>query len=112
MADEGFRVDPVELAKLANSTLHEAKALGATQLAAQDRLVVDGSVFGNALPEAELHAAHQAVVEATDAVLEGWVSTLEADVDNLLRVAFRYKEMNDEATRRINDVGAEPVRKQ
>lgn len=96
---------PEELAKLAREILDAAKSLSTVQLDAQVELVVSPAVYGNAPPDNELHAANQAVVEAADEVLEGLVSTLEADVDNLYRIAFRYKQTDEEAAAGIKKAG-------
>jgi hypothetical protein len=104
VVDDEVRVAPAELIKLARGTLGAAKDLGKAQLDAQEALTVATPVFGNAVPESELYAAHRAVVEAADGVIEGLVSVLEADVDNLYRVAFRYRRLEEEAAQRLRGV--------
>ncbi len=103
--------NPILLARLARSTLDEAKGLSRAHLDAQSDIVLAPSAFGNAAAGTDLFEAHQAVIEASEDVYQSLVETLEADVDNLYRVAFRYKQLNEEGKARISGVGKQATRK-
>jgi type VII secretion effector (TIGR04197 family) len=98
------RVAPAELAQLARSTLDTTKALATAHIDTQAEVSAAAGAFGSVVPG--LHSAHQAVVEAADTVLEGLVSTLEQDVDNLYRVALRYKDLDEQAAAGILKAGS------
>jgi hypothetical protein len=100
MADD-LKVPVAKIAQLSMSTLDAAKALSTVQLDAQDALVVPHSVFGNLRPE--VATEHEAVVEAADLVMEDFVSACEADVDNLQRVAFYFKQLQDNQSNRVQN---------
>src|SRR5215468_2436660 len=103
---EDAKVPVGKIAQLGLSTLAAARALSTVQLDAQDALVVPHSVFGNLRPD--LATEHEAVVEAADTVMEDFVSACEADVDNLERVAFYFKQLQDNQSKRVRDGIVEP----
>jgi hypothetical protein len=101
VADKEVRVEPAALAVLAGSTLNAAKRLSGVQFDAQVELTVPQPVFGNCAGAAELHTAHQELVEAVDAAYEALVGALEMDVDQLYRIAFAYRGLDEDGASRM-----------
>ena len=99
MADE-VRADPVELAKLAGTTLDTAGDLGDAWRSVRPELAVPAAAFGNLPAGQGVHRAHQAAAADGGTGVDRLVAVYEGDVDRLYRVSFAYQQADREAAAR------------
>jgi hypothetical protein len=101
MASAEVRADPVELTRLADAMLSASQAVADGWRGAQGPLAIPAEAFGDSSGAAGLATAHEASADDADVANGRLVAVLEGDTDRLYRVAFAYKQADDDAARRM-----------
>ncbi len=89
--------DARELARLAQTFLHESQRLGDALRGAQSFSTPPSAHYGSTPGGAALHHANDEVVELAALAVGRLVEVLEGDVDRLYRLAFVYAEAERQA---------------
>ena len=98
MAD--VRADPVELAQLSQDCLGIAKDTRNALRALRTEALIPTPAFGNSTRADEVDTAYTGLLQAAGLAVEDLAEILEGDTDRLLRVAFAYKQTDDEEAER------------
>ena len=95
------RVQPSELARLAQTTLEMSMNMADAWRDVQGDIHVPVSAFGRLSNAQAAGGALGSAVEDADTVVGRQVAVYEGDVDALLRVAFSYEEAEQANTNRL-----------
>lgn len=101
MAAKETRADFTEMARLAGEVLKAADGISDALRTGRDSFTVPVAAFGNSPGGPAVHSAHEAVTEQGGSTIETLVGVLEGDVDRIYRVAFAYRQADQEAAHRL-----------
>ncbi|GIG67594.1 hypothetical protein [Phytomonospora endophytica] len=104
MTDE-VRADPVELAVLSQAVLMVAYRVRSELPRGWSGVLVPSSAFGNTNAAESLAVDYGDAIETAGRAVEDLTGVLDGDADRLLRIAFAYKQTDDEEMERHESVG-------
>ncbi len=103
-----FRVDPVELSRLAADVLAASGQLVDAWSQARDGAILPPEALGNSGAAARVVDAYTGAASAADLVICRQIGVLEDDVDRLYQVAFAYEKTDIDARAAMLSAGGAP----
>lgn len=93
--------DPVKLAQLSQDLVDISGDVRDDLSTTRESGLIDSSAFGNSDSVEEVATAYGSVFENGGAAVEDLAEVLEGDIDRVLRMAFSYKETDEENAQNI-----------
>jgi hypothetical protein len=103
MPPNEVRADPVELSRLAGTTLTASQQIADAWSTALGSITLSRAAFGD-IPDAaarELSEQYQFVTEQAGLIVEDLAAVHEHDTDALYRLAFAYQQADRKAAERL-----------
>jgi hypothetical protein len=97
MTGAEIRVDPIELAHLADRFLKASQRIADEWRGLQDPLAISSGAFGDSTVGSQLTDAHVNMVDYVGVALGRFVGVLELDADRLYGVASVYQQADQDA---------------